>query len=78
MKKLTLDFYGEKISVPFPKDFASLMKEIEENFHLNLSEVFALDISHTKNKVKKSIKTEDDYKIFICSKANLINLEIVE
>ena len=78
MKKLTLDFYGEKIFVPFPKDFASLMKEIEENFHLNLSEVFALDISHTKNKVKKSIKTEDDYKIFICSKANLINLEIVE
>ncbi len=78
MKKLTLDFYGEKIFVPFPKDFASLMKEIEENFHLNLSEVFALDISHTKNKVKKSIKTEDDYKIFICSKANLINFEIVE
>ena len=78
MKKLTFDFYGEKISIPFPKDFISLSKEIKENFQLNLSEVFALDISYTKNKVKKSIKSENDYKIFFCSKASLINLEIVE
>ena len=31
MKKLTLDFYGDKISIPFPKDFPSLSKEIEQN-----------------------------------------------
>ena len=78
MKKLTLDFYGDKISIPFPKDFPSLSKEIEQNFQLNLSEVFTLDISYTKNKAKKSIKSENDYKIFICSKASLINVEIVK
>ena len=78
MKNLTLDYYGDKISIPFPKDFPSLTKEIEQNFQLNLSDVFTLDISYTKNKVKKSIKSENDYKIFICSKASLINLEIVE
>ena len=78
MKKLTLDFYGEKISIPFPKDFPSLSKEIDQNFQLNLSEVFSLDISYTKNKVKKSIKSENDYKLFINSKASLINLELVE
>jgi len=37
-----------------------------------------LDISYTKNKAKKSIKSENDYKIFICSKASLINVEIVK
>ena len=78
MKKLTLDFYGEKISIPFPQDFASLSKEIDQNFQINLSEVFSLDISYTKNKVKKSIKSENDYKLFINSKASLINIELVE
>ena len=78
MKKLTLDFYGEKISIPFPQDFASLSKEIDQNFQINLSEVFSLDISYTKNKDKKSIKSENDYKIFINSKATLINIELVE
>ena len=78
MKNLTLDYCGDKISIPFPKDFPSLTKEIEQKFKLNLSEVFTLDISYTKNKIKKSIKSENDYKIFICSKASLINLEIVE
>ena len=37
-----------------------------------------MDISYTKNKAKKSIKSENDYKIFICSKASLINGEIVK
>ena len=78
MKKLTLDFYGEKIPIPFPNDFPSLSKEIDQNLNLNISDVFRLDISYTKNKIKKSIKSEDDYKLFILSKSSIINLEIVE
>ena len=78
MKKLTLDFYGEKIPIPFPNDFPSLSKEIDKNLNLNISDVFRLDISYTKNKIKKSIKSEDDYKLFILSKSSIINLEIVE
>ena len=78
MKKLTLDFYGEKITIPFPNDFPSLSKEIDKNLNLNISDVFRLDISYTKNKIKKSIKSEDDYKLFILSKSSIINLEIVE
>ena len=78
MKKLTLDFYGEKIPIPFPNDFPSLSKEIDQNLNLNISDVFRLDISYTKNKIKKSIKSEDDYKLFILSKVSIINLEIVE
>ena len=78
MKKLTLDFYGEKIRIPFPNDFPSLSKEIDKNLNLNISDVFRLDISYTKNKIKKSIKSEDDYKLFILSKSSIINLEIVE
>ena len=78
MKKLTLDFYGEKITIPFPNDFPSLSKEIDKNLNLNISDVFRLDISYTKNKIKKSIKSEDDYKLFILSKSSIMNLEIVE
>ena len=78
MKNLTLDFYGEKIKIPFPKDFPSLSNEIYQNLNLNISDVFSLYISYTKNKTKKSIKSEDDYKLFICSKVSVINLEIVE
>jgi hypothetical protein len=77
MKKLTLDYYGEKKSIPYPKDFSSLSNEIAKNFQLNLSDVFSLQISFTKNKVKKIIQSEDDFKIFLISKASLINIEII-
>ena len=78
MEKLTIDFYGEKTIIPLPKDFSSLSKEISNIIQLNLPEVFSLDISYTKNKINKFIKSENDYKLFINSKVSIINLEIVE
>ena len=64
-------------AIPYPKDFSSLSNEISQNFQLNLSDVFSLQISFTKNKVKKIIQSEDDFKIFLISKASLINIEII-
>ena len=78
MKKLTLDFYGDKKTVPFPKDFEALTSEIQKNFQLNLSDIFAIDISYVKNKVKKSIKSENDFKIFLVSRSPSVSLEIIE
>ena len=31
MKKLSVNFYGEEVSIQLPKDFASLRKEIAQN-----------------------------------------------
>ena len=78
MKKLSLDFYGDKITVPFPKDFQDLTDKIHQNYQLNLSDILAIDISYIKNKVKRTIKSENDFKIFIISKVPSLSLEIVE
>ena len=76
MKNLTLNFYSEKQIIPFEKDFSSLKKSISENFSLTLSDVDEIEISYNKNDIKKIIKTEIDYKGFLHSRANELNLEI--
>ena len=78
MKNLTLNFYSEKQIIPFEKDFSSLKKSISENFSLTLSDVDEIEISYNKNDIKKIIKTEIDYKGFLHSRANELNLEIKE
>ena len=78
MKKLTLDFYGDKKTISYPKDFDSLTSEIQQNYQLNLSDIFSIDITYIKNKIKKSIKSENDFKIFLISKVPSVSLEIIE
>ena len=78
MKNLSLNFYGEKLSIKSPKDFVSLKKEISEKYQLSLSDIFEMDISYIKDKTKEIIKTEDDFKIFLQSGISNISLEIIE
>ena len=78
MKNLSLNFYGEKLSIKFPKDFISLKKEISEKYQISLSDIFEMDISYIKDYVKKIIKTEDDFKIFLQSGIPNISLDINE
>ena len=78
MKKLSLNFYGEKLSIKFPKDFISLKKEISEKYQISLSDIFEMDISYIKDNVKEIIKTEDDFKIFLQSGISNISLDINE
>ena len=78
MSNLILNFYGEELSVQYPKNFASLKKGIAEVYQLSLSDISELDITYLKNEGKKIIKSENDYKIFVNSKIFKITLEINE
>ena len=78
MKNLILDFYSEKVSIPFEKDFPSLKKSISEHYNLTLSDVDEIEISYKKNDIRKIINTEIDYKAFLHSRISELNLEIKE
>ena len=64
MKNLTLNFYSEKQIIPLKKELSSLKKTISEQYDLSLSDVDEIEISYNVNNIKKTIKTEIDYKIF--------------
>ena len=78
MKNLSLNFYGERLSIKFPKNFISLKKEISERYQLSLSDIFEMDISYIKDKTKEIIKTDDDFQIFLQSGISTISLDINE
>ena len=76
MKKLSINFYGEEVSIQFPKDFISLKKEIAEKYQLSLSDILGIDITYQKNEAKKIIKSEIDFKSFLHSRVSNIILDI--
>ena len=78
MKKLSLNFYGEEVSIQCPKDFSSLKKEIAKKYELSLSDILEIDISYVKNEEKKIIKSEVDFKTFLHSRVLKLNLNINE
>ena len=78
MKNLTLNFYSEQQVIPLKKELSSLKKSISEHYNLSLSDVDEIEISYTANNVKKTIKTEIDYKTFLHARISELNLEIKE
>ena len=78
MKNLTLNFYSEIIKIPLEKELSSLKESISTNYNLSLSDVDELEISYKINDVKKIIKSEIDYKIFLHSRKSELYLEIKE
>ena len=78
MKSLTLNFYSEKKIISSKKDLSSLKKSISMQYNLSLSDVDEIEISYIVNNIKKTIKTEIDYKTFLHSRITELNLEIKE
>ena len=78
MSKLTLDFFGESILVPKPKDLASLRSIISLKFFLTEKDAEEVLLSYTKNSQKISITTEEDFEAFYKSNINKIDLDISE
>ena len=78
MKNLTLNFYSEQQVIPLKKELSSLKKSISEHYNLSLSDVDEFEISYTANNIKKTIKTEIDYKTFLHARIPVLNLEIKE
>ena len=78
MQKLSVNFYGEEVSIQFPKDFVSLIKDIAQKYELSLSDILEIDISYTKNDQKKLIKSEVDFKTFVHARVYNISLDVNE
>ena len=78
MKNLILNFCGNEILIQYPKDFISLKKEIANKYQINLSDVLEMDIYFIKNEIKKVIKSEIDFKLFLHSRINTLFININE
>ena len=76
MKNLSLDFFGEQVSVNMPADLASLRKEISDKFMFDPSDTAELIISYAKDLGKKIISTEKDFESFLSEKIEKLNLDI--
>ena len=78
MKILLLNFCGNEISIQYPKDFSSLKKEIANKYQINLSDILEMNIYYIKNEIKKIIKSEIDFKLFLHSRINNLFININE
>ena len=78
MKNISLDFFGEKVSIKMPTSLDSLRKAISEKFMFSPSDAAEVIISYVKDLGKKIIETEQDFSNFISNKIGKINLDISE
>ena len=76
MSKITLNFFGEIISVDKPKSLASLRSEIARLFCLSTQDSAEIIITYNENGIKKIIANDEDLKTFLNSKIEIIDLDI--
>ena len=76
MKKISLNFFGEEVSINMPTDLSSLRQQISEKFMFNPSDAAEIVVSYAKDLGKKIIETEQDFVNFISDKINKIDLDI--
>ena len=78
MKKISLNFFGEKAEINIPTNLESLRKAIQDQFLFSPSDAAEVMIGYMKDLKTKIIKTEEDFRNFIKEKINQINLDISE
>ena len=76
MKNISLNFFGEEVSISMPTDLASLRQQISEKFMFSPSDAAEIIVSYAKDLGKKIIQTEQDFVNFISEKINKIDLDI--
>lgn len=76
MEDITLDFFGEKVSIIRPKDLSSLRKEISQKFCFNEKDASEILIYYQINDEKQYIKTDEDYSKFLKIRLSSIFLDI--
>jgi myosin heavy subunit len=78
MKKISLNFFGEKAEINVPTSLESLRNAISEQFLFSPQDAAEVMIGYIKDLKTKVIKTEEDFRNFIKEKINQINLDISE
>ena len=76
MSKITLNFFGESISVDKPKTLCSLRSEISQIFGLTPQDAAEILLTYKKNGEIKNITNDEDLKTFLNSGSTLIDLDI--
>lgn len=74
--KLTLNLFGEIVTVDTPQNLIDLRQKISEKFVFQKSDVDELILIYTKESKNINIETEEDYKAFLDSKINKIQIDI--
>ena len=76
MKNISLNFFGEKVTINMPTTLESLRKEISDKFMFNPADAAEVVISYVKDLGKKLIQTEQDFANFISNKIGKLDLDI--
>ena len=76
MEKLTLDFFGEKVSISTPKDLSFLRIQISEKYCFSDVDAAEILIYYLNENQKTYIINDEDYSKFLSHKASLIYLDI--
>lgn len=74
--KLTLNLFGENVTIDQPSNLFYLKQKISESYSLKKSDVDELVISYNKEAKSIYIENEDDYKAFLDSKIKEIHIDI--
>ena len=76
MKRITLDFFGEEISIPIQKNLQFIRNEISQRFFFTNSDAQELVLYYKRKNENKYIKNEEDYKLFLEEEGKIIFLDI--
>ena len=76
MSKITLNFFGEIITVEKPKSLSALRKDISRLFCFSAQDAAEIILTYNDNGDKAIIANDDDLKAFFNSKATMIDLDI--
>ena len=75
-KKITLNFFGEEVSIPSPQSLAALRTSISTLFFFSPEDAKEILITYNENGDRILIENEDDLKAFLKSEVNTIDLDI--
>jgi len=76
MSKITLNFFGETMTINQPKTICSLRKKISELFCLSPQDAAEILLTYKNKGNKINISTDEDFEVFLKSKNNTIDLDI--
>ena len=73
---ITLNFFGEEVSIPSPQSLAALRTSISTLFFFSPEDAKEILITYNENGDRILIENEDDLKAFLKSEVNTIDLDI--
>ena len=76
MSKITINFFGETITIEKPKSLSSLRNEISRLFCFSAQDAAEIILTYNDNGDKAIIANDDDLKAFLNSKVKIIDLDI--